>query len=1279
VNNDQVVSQSSEKALRTSFFSFTTTRPVAIIMVVIAVVVFGLVSYQRLSLSLMPDISYPTLTVRTEYPGTAPEEVETVISRPIEQALGIVSGLVSISSISKAGVSDVVLEFSWGTDIDDAISQIREKLDRLYFLPEVKRPLILRYDPSLDPIVRLAIYGGDDLYQLRWMAEEEVERELEKVPGVAAVRVKGGLEEEIVVELEEGKLSTMNIGLTKVSGRLGEENVNMAGGRLREGDTEYLIRTLNEFTSLDEIAGIVVETKGNALVRISDLGQVYRGHKEREVITRVNGSESVEIEIYKEADANVVAVAEEVSRRIYGTVAQRKYVEQIKAREAEQAKEKKEETKKDEKKDGKKEEDKRDRIKEKIMTSFISYQLPEGVRIQTLFDQSVFIKNSIDEVRNTAILGGLLAIIVLFIFLHSVPSTLIVSLSIPVSIIATFAPMYLFGVSLNIMSLGGLALGVGMLVDSSIVVLESIFRCRTEGDRPDLAAIRGTGEVGGAVLASTLTTVAVFFPIVFVEGIAGQIFGDMALTVVFSLSASLLVALFVIPMLASRRLGGSEGGMQQTATLLKPSIGRNLADLKALIAGSRGSGAKLSTAAVGWLKIFALETLALLYKPLFALAAAVVSLLKGAALILAALPLWATAFKFKKFSRILVSFAGDNTLFGFGLFNRLWPGIISFRSPEYLLVSQKSLGEFLRQGRLSWKIVKWVLVFPLAALYYLVRLILSLVFEILAKLLMAIGFALCTLIFGAVSLVVVFLIPVFGPFAAAFMLVYSAVESTYPRLIRWALENRFTVAGGSLALFLFCWYVLIPGLGRELIPEVHQGEFDVQVRLPVGTPLPKTDEYLKAVEGRIGEDPKVAGISTIVGVEKSSNPTSEEGENTGRLRITVKRGEDLAQTEEQVINRVREKLSDIPDLQMKILRPAIFSFKTPIEVEIQGYDLSLLRLMSERAVERLSKVEGLFDVRSNIQPGNPEILINYDRELLARHNLGIKQVADLVRGKVYGIVSTRFSKRERKIDIRVKLREQDKRDVSQLGRLVVNPGADLPLPLSAVAKLNVDEGPNEIRRIDQQRSAIITANISGTDLGTVGDRIQDQMSTLGLPADFNWTVSGQSREMEVSNRSLVFALLLAIFLVYVVMASQFESLIHPLVIIFTIPLAIIGVVIALWLWKTPVSVVVFIGLIMLAGIVVNNAIVLVDYINHLRRGGMPKREAIVQGGSVRLRPILMTTATTVLGLLPMALGFGEGAEIRTPMALTVIAGLISATVLTLIVIPTVYDLMDWRK
>lgn len=1250
------------ESLRTSFFAFTTTRPVAITMVVIAVVVFGLVSYQRLSLSLMPEISYPTVTVRTEYPGTAPEEVETTVSRPVEQALGVVSGLVSISSISKAGVSDVILEFDWDTDLDDAMAQIREKLDRLYFPEEVKRPMMLRYDPSLDPIVRLAVYGSDDLYQLRLLAEQEVERELEKLPGVAAVRVKGGLEEEVVIELEEGKLAALNISLDRVSSRLAEENVNMAGGLLREGDSQFLVRTLNEFKSLDEIAALVVEERNGTPVRISDLGRVYRSHKEREVITRVGGRESVEIEIYKEADANVVTVANDIARLVYGTDEQRQFVEKMKA-QAEG--------------DG----GKRDYAREKRMTYFIAHDLPEPVAIQTLFDQSVFIRQSIDEVRNTAILGGLLAVIVLFVFLNSVPSTLFISLAIPVSIIATFASMYLFGVSLNIMSLGGLALGVGMLVDNSIVVLESIFRCRKDGDDPVRAAVRGTGEVGGAVLASTLTTVAVFFPIVFVEGIAGQIFGDMALTVVFSLLTSLLVALFVIPMLASRHVRPADSVQAQAVrTLLKPSIGANLAALKAEVGTKSGAGPKTAAGLKGWFRILYLEIRSILSKSLIGLAALLVALLKGVLLLPAAVPFWAATVFWPKSAQKLDSLAADGLFFGRGWFDGFWPGLISFNSSTLASASGQLLHGLVSRGGRVRRTAKWAFFFPVASLYYLLRLLTGLLLEILSKAIIALGLVLVILVTGVISLVVMFLLPVVLPTMAAFNSVYSRVEAGYPRLLEWALNNRLLVTGSSTVLLLYCVFGLFPQLGRELIPEVHQGEFDIQAQLPVGTPLARTDQYLKALEKIALADPEVAGVSSVVGVEKTTNPTSDEGEHTGRLRIQVASNGSAAEIEERTIGRLRKQLGSIPDLQAKIVHPALFSFKTPIEVEIQGYDLATLRSLCQQTVESLSGIEGLYDVRGNIQPGNPEIMITYDRDQLARQGLNIGKVAELIRGKVYGVVPTRFSKRERRVDMRVKVREEDKRDVPSLSRLVVNPGAEVPLPLAAVASMNVNEGPNEIRRIDQQRGALVTANVSGRDLGSVGTEIGRRMESLVMPADFSWTIAGQSREMEAASSSMILALLLAVFLVYVVMASQFESLVHPLVILFTIPMALIGVALALRVTGTAISVVVFIGLIMLAGIVVNNAIVLVDYVNHLRRNvGLARRAAIVQAGSVRLRPILMTTITTVLGLLPMALGLGEGAEIRTPMAVTVIAGLTSSTLLTLIVIPVVYDLMDWRE
>ena len=517
-------------------------------MAVAAIGVFGWVSYDRLPLNLMPDISYPSLTVRTDAPGMAPEEVENLISRPIEQALGVVGNLEGISSVSRAGLSDVVLEFGWDTEMDQAMQKVREKLDRIHLPELIEKPLILRYDPTLDPIMRLGLYGVEDRFLLRRVAKDEIKRELERLKGIAAARVRGGLEEEIRVELKESILATMGLSIQDVNRRLQEENVNLAGGKLEEGEIHYLVRTMSEFRDIEEMANLVVGEKNNVKVRLRDVGRVFRTHKEREIITRVNGRESAEIDIFKEGDANIVAVAQKVRNRVFGLSQQRQYVADLQAGMIE--------TKVDTA--GKSEDEIRAEkalkaMEKRQMMDFLAYNLPEGMRVEILSDQSGFIESAIDEVKQAAVIGGVLAVLILYIFLRNIGHTLIVGISIPISVVATFAPMNLFEVSLNIMSLGGLALGIGMLVDNSIVVLESIFRCRQEG----------------AVLAATLTTMAVFFPIVFVEGVAGQVFGDMALVVVFSLLASLAAALFLLPMLASRRISTPAG---RHTELLKADI-----------------------------------------------------------------------------------------------------------------------------------------------------------------------------------------------------------------------------------------------------------------------------------------------------------------------------------------------------------------------------------------------------------------------------------------------------------------------------------------------------------------------------------------------------------------------------------------------------------------------------------------------------------------------------------------------------------------------------------
>ncbi|MGH7497191.1 MAG: efflux RND transporter permease subunit [bacterium] len=1257
-------------------FTFTTTRPVAIFMIVVALCVFGLVSYDRLALNLMPDISYPTLTIRTEYAGTAPEEIETTISRPIEQELGVVNNLVGISSISKAGFSDVILEFTWDTDMSMAVQDVREKLDQVFLPPEAEKPLILRYDPTLDPILRLGLYGDKSLFALRYIAEEEIKRDLETIDGVAAVKVRGGLEEEIRVELNERQITLLGLNIQDVNRRLSQENINLAGGNLKEGQTEYLVRTLNEFRDVDEIANLAIGRREGVDIRVKDVGTAVRTNKEREVITRVNGKESVEIEIFKEADANIVTVALAVKERIFGTEEQQAFVANMKKKAPGEAH-----------KNGKTASGKSDKEKGeaaaaqamllKRMTSFLGYELREATQIELLSDQSTFIKNAVNEVNSTAVMGGVLAIVILYIFLRRVWNTIIVAIAIPISVVATFAPMFMFDVTMNIMSLGGLALGIGMLVDNSIVVLENIHRLREEGHDLISAAVQGTSEVGGPVISSTLTTVAVFFPIVFVKGVAGQIFGDMALTVVFSLLASLAVALFLVPMLASRAIKNEYladiRGRFMENHILRPTLFSDLEKMRTRHTGEN----KVLQSLGGTLARFGKETVLNLF---MLLAALLLAIAKSLTIVVAFIPTllagWIPAVR--AFAMRFAAWS-ENPAFGsWQLHRRVWDTIFIFKAyPNFIAGWRRFATSFKTASRR--KRTGLMALFPFYLSYGVLFFVAYQLFGTMLKLFLLMIFALVFVLSLVLLLIglpigVIFLglIAVLNP-----MLQWS--YRAYPHAVRWALSHCGKVIGFSAAAFALCVFILMPRLGLVLIPDVHQGEFNIEARFPVGTPVELTDEKFAPLVTAAMQEEVVRKVASLAGTEATSQSSSDEGEHTAKMTITLNGAGDFENREEALIARLRNQFSNIPEVESKVSRPALFSFKTPIEIEIKGYNLARLRELSNEAETRIAAIPGLKDVRSNLQAGNPEVQIVYDRDRLSHYGLNINDVAGIVRNKVQGIVATEFREADRRIDIRVKVNEEDKAGVEELRRLVVNPNQPVPIPLSAVAGIHIKEGPSEIRRIEQQRAALITANISGLDLKTASQRIYAALQEVNFPSDFSFTVTGQNAEMETSINSLMLALALAIFLIYVVMASQFESLLHPFVIMFTIPMALIGVLLALFALQIPLSVVVFIGMIILAGIVVNNAIVLIDCVNRLRKDGMEKLEALVQGGSMRLRPILMTTLTTVLGLIPMSLGLGEGAEIRTPMAITVIAGLVSSTILTLIVIPTVYAVMDRSK
>ncbi len=1124
-----------------TFIEAVTHRPVAVTMFVLSLAVFGMVSFSKLSVDLLPDISYPTLTVRTAWPGAAPEDVEERVSEKIQEALSTLDDLVRSTSISRAGASDVLLEFEWNTPMTFAVQDVREKLDGVFLPDGAERPLILRYDPNLDPILRIGLRAPptktsqsaeereDELIQLRWLAENRVKRELEALEGVAAVQVRGGLEEEIRVRVDPFQLAALHVDTGELSARLAQENINASGGSLHEGSAEFLVRTVNQFRDVHEIEELPVTRRGEGVIRVRDVARVERTYEKREVISRIHGAESVEVAVFREAGANIVELAGRVKERVFGNEAQQRAARELEAREE------------DENAAG------FATLSDRNQVDFLAWNMRDDLALDLLSDQSTFIEDAVDDVKQSAWLGALLAVGVLWLFLRQPRGTLVVGVSIPITLIVAFAPMFLADVTLNIMSLGGLALAVGMLLDNAIVMIESVTRCREEGDGLVRAAIRGTSEVLGAMVASTLTSIAVFAPIVFVSGIAGQIFGDQALTVVSTQLISLLVAVLLIPMLTSRRWLAGTGHAETRSDEPVERPPRLLAGLS-----WRGTG----------------------------------------------------------FVSSLLTVLGRALL--------------------------KVLGLFLVLLAFAFKALGWAL-----------RLLLL-------------------------------------PFDFLFNILWKAAARTYVPALRGALRHSWLVLLVSLAL-LGLSFQRISKLGVELLPETHQGEFTAHVRLAVGSPLEITDAVLTELDARVRELPGVDTTALTVGIEKETLSRDIEGPNTARLTIRLDQGSS-AEREERITAGVRELFASHPAIEaVEIRRPTPFALEAPIAVEIMGYDLEALAATAAEVERRMYGVEGLTDVRSTLRPGYPEARITFDREKMLELGLDLSRVTNLVRDQVLGNVSTRFHEGEERIGIRVVGDEVVLDTLEALKALPINPSSPSPVPLATVAEIELLPGPAEIRRLGNTRAIVVSAASSGIDLGGLSKRLETALSTMSVPEDVSVGLGGQKREMDEAITNMRFALLLAIFLVYVVMACQFESLLQPLVIMLTLPLAAVGVIFALELLQIPLSVVVFLGLILLAGIVVNNAIVLIDRINQMRAAGLAVRDAILEAGESRLRPILMTTATAVLGLLPMtgwlgwvpligSFGAGAGAEIRLPMAVSVIAGLSSSTLLTLFVIPVVYSL-----
>ncbi|MFO8058829.1 MAG: efflux RND transporter permease subunit [bacterium] len=1209
-------------------------RPVAVSMVVMGILLLGFVSLQKIPLNLLPDITYPKITIRTEYPHAAPREIEERVTKPIESYVGIINNVVKVSSVSRPGWSDVYVEFIWGSDVDVIAMDIREKLQLLNnLLPEeVEKPILLRYDPNQDPIMTLAVSGEmEDLSELRRWVEMNVELELERLDGIAAVKIEGGYQDEVRVEIDEEKLSRYGLSISTVSDRLSRANLNVASGSLEHGGAKLAVRTINRFQSLEDIRNVVVAEKGEkeavsggpslpsismggmgmsgmgmgggfpaglsgllgdmetpaaaapaaeedykSLIRVKDVARVRKRHKERTEIARLNGNECIKVSVYKEGDANIVTVADEVEKALQGI----RLGHRAEPRSIEWQKKLK---------------DPRRHLKKfangvsHVLLNYRPFkiekepvQLKHGINLEVISDQSVFIVQSVFSVAQTAIWGALLAVFIIYVFLRNISSTFIVGIAIPVSIIATFNLMYFGDISFNVMSLGGLALGVGLMVDNSIVVLENILRRRTF--EPDLgqSAHSGTSEVASAITASTLTNIMVFFPILYLEGMFRQIFGDLAYTVAFSLVCSEAVALSVVPMLSV---------VMGNRVRLPPEMLRE----SGATGGSPTRGEENNAGQTG------------------------------------------PAPEDKKTT------AGSSVRFR------------NFRE--------------LRENALRKKGEK-------PGCLHLVMTIVSYLFFII--MIVPVAFVAKKLGRGASTGA--------GAIAryplALFDAGFNRLKAWYPGALRKLLAHPFIVILVAVSLAGSAAYGLYR-LGWELLPSVDQGEFRIRVELPTGTPIQETNRRIADLEDKIktiSHADKITSLFATVGTGSAEGEGAEEkAENIGEIHVNLVDRDMRDVVDEVIITQAMHGVERSVEVDARSSKPRILSYKTPVEIELEGNDLAGLSSAAETVMGRIRRIPGLLEIESSMAEKNPEVNITIDRDRAAALGLSVSEITEVVRRKVKGEASTTFELPEEQIDIVVALQERDRNSPERLRRITI-PSASGNIRLGQVASIRRAQGPANITRSENSRVALIRANIHGRPLGDVVADIKRALSeeetVRSLPPDIRWDITGQNEEMERSKSSLYLALTLAIALVYIVLAAQFESLLHPFVIMFCVPFSLVGLAVILFLTGQTINIFSLIGMLMMIGIAVNDAIVLVTTINNRRDEGMERSDAIVEAGKSRLRPIAITTLTTALGMVPLALALGPGAELRTPMALSVIGGLTSSTIFTIFAIPCLYLVLD---
>lgn len=1007
---------------------FAVRRPILTIMVSFIVIILGSISLSRLSIDLMPDISPPTLSISAIYENASPEEVEKLITRPIEEAMSALTGLEEVSSRSSEGSARIRMTFVWGTDMEASANEIRDRLDRVHLPDDASSPQLRKFDMANFPILILGATGISDSLRMQRIIDEQVQHRIERLPGVASLDIWGGLEREIQVNLDAAKIKALDLPIDLILRRIREENVAVPAGSMDAGNYEIMIRTQGEYTSLHELEEMIVSLRKGAPVRLKDIAEVKDSHHKISRIVRINGEPGIRMAISKRSGTNTVKVAERVLHEV----------------------------------------------------GLINRDIPY-IKISPIIDTSDFIKRSISNVLTALLFGGVLAILVLLFFLRSISSTAIIATAIPISIIATFGLMFFNGLTLNIMTIGGLALGIGMLVDNAIVVLENIYRLRESGLSPEQAAIEGSDEVSAAIIASTLTTLAVFMPLIFVRGMSGIMFVQLSYVVSFALACSLVVALTLVPTLSSRVKNSKNG---------EPDS----------VPGKTHGG----------------------------------------------------------------------------------------------------------------------------------------IYRFLGK-------------------------------------IFVHMEDNYRQTLIFSLKHRWIIIISGILIFSGS-LLLIPYIGYEFMPQADEGEISISVEMETGTRMDVTDQALRKVEALVKSlVPEIKSMSSYVGGFRSGN--------SGTIRMRLKKESERTRSSDAIAKDLGKRLQNIPGTSIRIrtsqglfLMRMLTQETDRMEIEIRGHDLETADALARKVQDRLETVDGITDTQTRSRSGNPEEHIIINRERAADMKLSVSTIADMIKTIVSGTRAGFYREGGDEYDILVQLEETRNADLRDILDLTVTNADGQPVVLRSVVNVESRKGPLNISRIDQERVITVRANVSGRDMGSVVSDVRNAVQDIPVPTGFSIVFGGEYEQQQEAYRELLLNFILAIVLVYMVMASLYESLRDPFVVMFSVPLAAIGVILMLFLSDTTFNVQTFIGCIMLGGIVVNNAILLVDHTNLLiRRDDMPRREAIIEAGRRRLRPILMTATTTVLALIPLALGYGEGGEAQAPLARAVIGGLFSSTVITLVFVPTIYS------